>query len=213
MAGTHLVNIETFVVAFFTPDLFAAALRIATPIALAALGAAICERSGVINIALEGKMLMGAFVSVAVAHATGSALFGLVAAMAAGGIMGLTMAFGAMALKANQVVLGAALNIFALGLTGFLTTEIFDSPGASARVPGMNPIWIPGLSDVPWLGTILFTHTPLVYVAVFLVIVGHLFLFRSPWGIWLRAAGDRPLALRLPWQFVISQRRHMGQYT
>jgi simple sugar transport system permease protein len=189
------MSIEAFLVSFFTPDLLAAAVRIATPIALAAIGAVICERSGVINIALEGKILMGAFVAVAVAHATGSAIAGLAAAIVSGGLVGLTMAFGALTLRANQVVLGAAINIFAAGLTGFLTTEIFDSPGASARVPGFDPISIPGLSDIPWLGTIFFSHTPLVYAAILLAIIGHFFMFRSPWGVWIRAAGDRPLAL------------------
>lgn len=189
------MSFVSFIESLLSPDYFATTLRITTPIALAALGAAVCERSGVINIALEGKILMGAFVAVAVAHATGSSIAGLTAAITAGGLMGLTMAFGAINLKANQVVLGAALNIFAAGLTGFLTTEIFDSPGASARVPGFDPISIPGLSDVPWLGVVIFSQTPLVYMAIVLAIAGHFFLYRSPWGVWIRAAGDRPLAL------------------
>jgi len=189
------MNFEYFLENLLTPDLFVAPIRIATPIALATLGATICERSGIINIALEGKMLMGGFVAVAVSYSSGSSLLGLVAAVTAGGLMGLIMAFGAITLKANQVVLGAALNIFAAGLTGFLTTLIFESPGASARIPGLEPIFISGLSEIPWIGRIIFSHTPIVYMAIFLVILGHFFIFNSPWGTWIRAAGDRPLAL------------------
>lgn len=200
------MSFEYFQEYLLTPDLFAASIRIATPIALAALGAAICERSGIINIALEGKMLMGGFVAVAVSYSSGSALIGLVAAVIAGGLMGLIMAFGAITLKANQVVLGAALNIFAAGLTGFLTTLIFESPGASARVQGLEPMFISGLSELPWIGKIIFSHTPIVYTAIILVILGHYFIFKSPWGAWVRASGDRPLALHSAGVSIISIR-------
>lgn len=200
------MSFEYFQEYLLTPDLFAASIRIATPIALAALGAAICERSGIINIALEGKMLMGGFVAVAVSYSSGSALIGLVAAVIAGGLMGLIMAFGAITLKANQVVLGAALNIFAAGLTGFLTTLIFESPGASARVRGLEPMFISGLSELPWIGKIIFSHTPIVYTAIILVILGHYFIFKSPWGAWVRASGDRPLALHSAGVSIISIR-------
>ena len=200
------MSFEYFQEYLLTPELFAASIRIATPIALAALGAAICERSGIINIALEGKMLMGGFVAVAVSYSSGSALIGLVAAVIAGGLMGLIMAFGAITLKANQVVLGAALNIFAAGLTGFLTTLIFESPGASARVRGLEPMFISGLSELPWIGKIIFSHTPIVYTAIILVILGHYFIFKSPWGAWVRASGDRPLALHSAGVSIISIR-------
>ena len=184
-----------FLISFFTPALFAAALRISTPIILAALGATISERAGIINIGLEGMMLAGAFAAVSVTHILQAPVIGAIAGILTGGIVGLILAFGSITLKANQVVLGAAINIFAAGLTGFLTTVIFDSPGVSARVPGLETIDIPVLSELPWAGVILFSHTPIVYIAILLGLAGHIFLFRTALGTWIRAAGDRPLAL------------------
>lgn len=191
----NLSDLTAFFASILTPELFAAGLRIATPIILAALGATVCESAGIINIGLEGMMLGGAFAAVSISFVSQNALLGALAGIGTGGIMGLVLGFGSITLKANQVVLGAAINIFVSGLTGFLTTVIFGSPGASARVPGLERLYIPVLSDLPWLGTIFFSHTPIVYLAIVLGVVGNLFLFRISLGTWIRAAGDRPLAL------------------
>ncbi len=191
----NIAELYALAVSVLTPEFFAAAIRIATPIILASLSATICERAGVINIGIEGMMLAGAFAAASGSYVSQSPLIGAMAGITAGGLMGLILGFGTITLKANQVVLGAAINIFVAGLTGFLTTVIFGSPGVSARVPGFAPLRIPLLADVPWVGTILFSHTPIVYLAIILGVVGNVFLFHTPLGNWIRAAGDRPLAL------------------
>ena len=185
--------LETLV-SILTPELLATTFRISTPIILAALGGTMCEKSGVINIGLEGMMLAGAFAAVFISHVYQNAVLGAVGGVLCGGIFGLILAFGAITLRANQIVLGAAINIFVGGLTGFLTTVIF-SPGASARVPGLKPMSIPVLRDIPWIGTMLFSHAATVYLAFSLAILGHFLFYRTPLGTWIRAAGDRPLAL------------------
>ena len=181
-------------VSILTPELLATTLRISTPIILAALGGTICEKAGVINIGLEGMMLAGAFAAVYISHIFQNAVIGAFGGVICGGLIGLVLAFGAITLRANQIVLGAAINIFVGGLTGFLTTVIF-SPGASARVPGLQPMTVPILRNIPWIGTVLFSHSATVYLAVSLAILGHFLFSHTPFGAWIRAAGDRPLAL------------------
>ncbi len=178
----------------FTPDLFNAMIRIATPLALAAIGGTFCERSGVINIALEGLMLTGAFAGVVVSYLTGNPWLGILGAALVAGILSLAHAFASVHLMANQVVVGTAINFFALGATGFMTEYIFKQPGATPSVPGLSPVKIPFLGDIPWIGHIFFNHTPIVYMTFLIVILGHFVLFKTTLGLRIRAVGEHPRA-------------------
>lgn len=198
---------------FFTPDLFASAIRMATPIALAAIAGAICERSGVVNIALEGIMLVGAFAGVVVTLAaeassvgfiSGNAVwFGVIAAVLAGTALSGIHAFASVSLRMDQVVSGTALNILALGLTGFLLEVIYGRPGATnSIVHQLQPVFdFPAVqgagffSDVwYWIDQVLFSYTPIVYMAIIAAIVGQWAMFRTRWGLRLRALGEHPRA-------------------
>ncbi|MDZ4063999.1 MAG: ABC transporter permease, partial [Coriobacteriia bacterium] len=123
-----------------TPDLFASALRMATPLALAAIGGTICERSGVVNIALEGIMLTGAFFGTAVALVTGDLWLGVLVAVLAGVTVSAIHAFASINLRADQVVSGTAINILALGVTGFLMERFYGHPGTTDPVGLLRPV-------------------------------------------------------------------------
>jgi general nucleoside transport system permease protein len=185
----------------FTPDLFASAIRMATPIALAAIGGTICERSGVVNIALEGMMLFGAFMGVVGTMFTGSPWIGLLVAVLSGMSLAAIHAFASITLKTDQVVSGTAINILALGLSGFLMEVIFGHPGTTDPVRRLMPVFsINGPTDGAlgtawsWVNSILFSYTPIVYMAIIIAIVGQWALFKTRWGLRLRALGEHPRA-------------------
>jgi len=180
-----------------TPDLFASAIRMATPIALAAIGGTICERSGVVNIALEGMMLFGAFMAVVGTTFTGNPWSGLLVGMASSMLLALVHAFASITLKSDQVVSGTAINILALGLTGFLMEVIFGHPGTTDPVPRLMPVFdFGGPTDGVWgwINTIVFSYTPIVYMAIIIAVVGQWALFKTRWGLRLRALGEHPRA-------------------
>ena len=194
------------------PELFASAIRMATPLALAAIGGTICERSGVVNIALEGIMLIGAFFGVVVALAAGtssvhwlvvaSPWLGILAAVVASVLMAGLHAFASITLRMNQVVSGTAINLLALGLTGFLMVALYGHPGTTDPIP----VAIGAVFNFPtpaggllatvwsWIDQIVFSYTPIVYVAIIAAIVGQWALFRTRWGLRLRALGEHPRA-------------------
>ena len=174
--------------------LFAATLRMATPITLAALGGIFSERVGVVNIALEGMMLTSAFSGVAVSYYTGNPWLGVLAAVAVGGFLGLIHAFLTVTFKGNQIVSGTGINIFALGFTAYMSQIIWGSRGASSSVASLKAISIPILKDIPIIGEILGTQTPLVYVMIIVTIVAQFVLFKTPIGLRIRAVGEHPAA-------------------
>jgi len=174
--------------------LFAATLRMATPLVLGALGGIFSERVGVINIALEGMMLTGAFTGVMASYYTGNAWIGVLAAVLVGGLLGLLHAILTVEFAGNQIVSGTGINILALGITAYLSQVIWGSRGASQSVNGLGTISIPLLKDVPILGEILGSTTPLVYVMLILVILTYVVLFKTPMGLRLRAVGEHPAA-------------------
>jgi len=155
-------------------------IRIAVPYALAALGGAVTERSGQIDLALEAKLLFGAFTAAAVAHATGSAYVGLLGGVAAGMIVAALQTWCALRLGADQVIVGVALNLLALGGTRFLLQLIYGEGANSPLCPGL-----PGSA----------LANPLVWIAGIAAIAVPIALTRTRWGLRLRAAGDRPDAL------------------
>ena len=170
----------------------AAALRISVPYALSALGACFSERGGVINIALEGTMLIGALAYTLGAHWSGSPWPGVVAAVAAGSATGALHALVTVRLRADQITSGLGINLLAAGLTRFVLTLVFHSSSNSSRVPGLPSLDPFGLSHLPGLGPVL--ATPLVLLAVALVAAGQWLLFRSVFGLRLRSVGERPEA-------------------
>ncbi len=170
----------------------AAALRISVPYALAALGATFSERGGVINIALEGIMLNGALAYVLGAHWSGNPWAGLAAAVAAGVATGLLHAVVTVRFRADQITSGLGINLLAAGLTKFVLTQVFGSSSNSSRVVGLPDWGLLGLERLPALGPVL--GTPLVLMTLALVLGGQALLFRSVFGLRLRAIGERPEA-------------------
>ena len=170
----------------------AATLRISVPYTLAALGASINERGGVVNIALEGMMLNGALAYVLGAHFTGNAWAGVAAALAAGIAPGLLHALVTIVARADQITSGLGINLLAAGLTKFVLTQVFHSSSNSSRVVGL-PAWdLAGLVNLPGIGQVL--AAPLVLITVALVLGGQWLLFRSVFGLRLRSIGERPEA-------------------
>jgi general nucleoside transport system permease protein len=170
----------------------AATLRISVPYTLAALGASINERGGVVNIALEGMMLNGALAYVLGAYFTGNAWAGVAAALAAGIATGALHALVTVVARADQITSGLGINLLAAGLTKFVLTQVFHSSSNSSRVVGL-PTWdLAGVLNVPGIGQVL--ATPLVLVTVALVVGGQWLLFRSVFGLRLRSIGERPEA-------------------
>jgi ABC-type uncharacterized transport system permease subunit len=155
------------------------------PLLIAALGELVVERSGVLNLGVEGMMIMGAVSGFAVSVMTGSAAIGLLAAMCAGAAMAALFGFLTLVLVANQVATGLALTLLGIGLSGLIGIPFAGVQGVS--VPNIR---IPFLSDIPFVGPILFSHDPIVYIAVALAFGISWFLFRTRAGLVLRAVGD-----------------------
>lgn len=174
--------------------LFAAALRMATPLVYASLGGIFSERVGIINIALEGMMLTGAFTGVIATFYSGSPWLGVLAAVLVGGLLGLLHALLTVKFVGNQVVSGTGINILALGLTAYMCQIVWGSRGASQNVQGLGTISIPFLKDIPILGDILGSHTPLVYLMLIVVVFSYIILFKTPIGLRIRAVGEHPAA-------------------
>jgi simple sugar transport system permease protein len=175
--------------------LLAATLRLATPIAYGSLGGLFSERAGIVNIGLEGMMLTGAFAGVAVSQFSGLAWLGVLAAVAAGGLLGLLHGVITVRYAGNQVVSGTGINIFALGFTAYMSQVLWGSRGASeGNVPGLSPINIEFLKDVPIIGDVILGHTPLVYLMIIITVISYIILFKTPLGLRIRAVGERPEA-------------------
>lgn len=159
-----------------------------TPILFAALGELIAERAGVLNLGVEGMMLMGAVTGFMVTLQSHNQWLGLGVAMIAGGLMALIHAFLTITLRANQVVSGLALTIFGTGLSGYLGKSMIGVPLPAT----FKPVSIPGLSQIPWLGDILFNHDALVYISYALIALLWFFLYRTKRGLELRSVGENP---------------------
>lgn len=173
--------------------LFALTLVKATPLTLGALSGIFCERSGVVNIAIEGMMLTAAFTGFAAAFYSGSALLGIAVAIITGGLMAWLHAILSIKFEMNQIISGTVINLMAVGLTGYFNRILFSG----RLVPGIRTlpmIEIPLLADIPVLGPILFKHQPITLITILLVVVAHVVLFKTPWGLRTRAVGEHPRA-------------------
>ncbi len=174
-------------------SVFAATIRIATPLLFAALGELITERAGILNLGVEGTMLMAAFAAFVGAYATGSAVAGVLVAMLAGAMMSFLMVFMAATLKVEQVVTGLALNLLAAGMSLYLYKAFFAGDGTTfPTVDVMQTVPIPLLSDIPWIGPIFFTQKILTYLAFLMVPAVWFFLYRTKYGLEIRCLGENP---------------------
>jgi simple sugar transport system permease protein len=188
---------------------FSNTLELATPLTLGALAGILSERSGMFNIALEGKMLTGACVSVIVGSVVLGAtkseaspagdfllatLVGVAAAMLAGALLGLLLAWLGIRHKVDQIIAGTVINIGAVGITSFLFLRVFGNHPELNKPPTVAAMELPFLSDIPVFGPILFSLRPYVYVSIVLVLVLTYFIYRTRWGLRLRASGEKPAA-------------------
>jgi ABC-type uncharacterized transport system permease subunit len=172
--------------------LFAATLRMASPLIFASLGGIFSERAGIINIALEGMMLTGAFSGVFVTYVVGNPWVGVFVAILGGGLLGLIHGILTIKFAGDQIVSGTGINIFALGFTAYMSQIVWGSRGASQSVQGLGTVSIPFISDIPFVGDVVGKQTPLVYIALIAVIASYLILFKTPSGLRLRAVGEHP---------------------
>ena len=195
----------TFVTAFLTwaaqdksfnlTGMLSSSLVRSTPIALAALCGVISERAAVINIGIEGIMLMAAQAAVVTATVFQNLYVGLIAAILVGGLVAAFHAFLVIRFKVDQIVSGVAINIFGAGFTAFMSSKFLQSATDTLNNSGTFPIIsIPILSKIPVLGPTLFANNIIVYLMLFLVIIMHILLFYTPWGLRTRAVGEHPKA-------------------
>jgi len=168
---------------------------LAVPLILGAMGGILCERSGVINVAIEGQMLTGAFASALFATVAHSLGVGVLAAVVAGGLMGALLAVFSIKYLVNQVILGVVLNVLALGLTGFVYDAVLQKHQDQFNTPGaFEPVKIPLLGDIPFVGPLFFNTNVLVYATYVIVVLVDVALFRTRWGLRVRAVGEHPKA-------------------
>lgn len=180
----------------FILGVLATAIRIATPLIFGAIGELVAESSGILNLSVEGTMTIGALVGFAVAGATDSLWMGIFGAMATGAAMGLLMAFMSATVKVDQIVAGLALNLFGAGLSFFLFRTIFADT-ASTEIPSVGVFTVPDfpiLSDIPWVGEVLFSQQWLTYIAFLSIPLVWMFLNKTRYGLELRSVGHNPSA-------------------
>lgn len=180
----------------FSVGLFRQMLRSATPVALAGLGGLMTEHAGIMNIGMDGMILLGAFTAVAVSFTTGSVWLALLAAIAVGVLVGLFYALFVVKFSSDEFIIGTALNIFADGLTVFLLWALFGVRGTLRTEFGLPNVELPLIREIPFLGPILSGNSLFVYLTWGLVVLMWLLVYRTPWGFWVRAAGEQPGTLR-----------------
>jgi len=171
-----------------------ATIRLTTPLLFAAIGGLFNERAGVIDISLEGKMLLGALVGFMVSFSTGSPWLALFVAMVAGMAVALIFAFVTVTLGADQIVTAVAINLIMVGFTGVVFRILKSANTGSISATTFEPWKIPILGDIPIIGPIFFNHLPLVYVAFLLVPLAHFVMNRTTWGLSIRSVGEHPRA-------------------
>lgn len=175
--------------------LLTATIRMATPLVYTAVGEAYSERAGVVNIGLEGLMLIGACTAYTVVFFTGSPMAGVLAAIAVAALFGLGFAYLTITVKANQIIVGAALNMIGLGITGFIYRTLFAQTGLARAVTTFQDVAVPGLSAIPFIGPVVFNHNVLVYGMYLLVPVAAFVLDHTAFGLAIRAVGEHPRAV------------------
>ena len=171
-----------------TTAVLASTLRQSTPLVLGALCGLLGERSGVMNIGIEGQMLFAAFAGFMVNVWTGNLMLAVAAGVLTGGILGLLLGFMSVSLRIDQIIGGVVINILALGLTGYFYQVGLSTGGKLGAIP-LKPF-----SDIPLVGAVLFNNPPITYLTIVLIVIVHLVLFYTPWGLRTRAVGEHPQA-------------------
>ncbi|HET6300336.1 ABC transporter permease [Microbacterium sp.] len=175
--------------------LLAGSLGLAVPLIYGALCGVIGERAGVVNIAIEGQLLAGAFTAAVVSSITKQPFLGLLAAMVAGMLVAAVLAAFAIKYLVDQVIVGVVLNVLVIGLTGFLFSQVLAPNAALLNTPArFDRIPIPILSDIPIIGPVFFRQTIIVYIMYFAVALVYIGMFHTRWGLRLRAVGEHPQA-------------------
>lgn len=170
-------------------------LLLSVPIIYGSMSGVLCERAGVVNIAIEGQLLAGAFASAVVASLTHSALYGFIVAPIAGILISLILATFAIKYAIDQVILGVVINVLVIGLTSFLYQRLLIPYQATWNTPPtISPISIPILGQIPIIGPIFFQQTIIVYLMYAVVAIVHIALFKTRWGLRVRAVGEHPTA-------------------
>jgi len=185
-------------VELFNTEFLIASIRLATPIILASIGAMICEKSGIINIGMEGMMLMGAFFAAWAAWQFANPWIGVLVGMLAGGLFALFHAWATISLHLNHVVSGAVINILGFGITRYLLVLFYGHPGTSEIIPHSLAEYrfaIPLLSRIPLLGPVFFNRTPIIYMMYIVVILFVWIVRKTKLGLHIKAAGEHPIAL------------------
>jgi general nucleoside transport system permease protein len=188
------MNWETLLSASFIVGLLASSVRLATPLLLAALGETFAERAGVLNIGVEGLMIVGALAGFLAGHFSGNPWIGALAGCLAGILLSCVHAYLSAILGADQVVSGLAINLLALGLAVFAFRAAFGIPASDPRAPTFESVPIPLLSQIPFVGEILFNQHAWVYLSWLLVPISYLVLYKTAWGLKVTAVGENPIA-------------------
>ncbi len=175
-------------------SLLGGTLLLGAPLVFGAMAGVVSERAGVVNIAIEGQLLLGAFLGAVVASLSGTAYLGLVAAPVGGVLVGMLLAVFTIRYLVNQIIVGVVLNVLVIGLTSFLYSTVLSDNSGWNSPTGLPALPVPGLSQVPVVGPVLFNQNLLVYLMYVVVAVLHVMLFRSRWGLRLRAVGEHPKA-------------------
>lgn len=175
-----------------SPEFFNAILRATTPILFAALAASVASKSGITNMALEGIMLFASLFGVVFSYYTGNFLIGLILTMVVGGLIGFILAFFVLKLKTDEILAAVAINLTATGGTVLLLLAIFGLRGSSSGISSNSApvIVIPGIEKIPFIGPILAGQNLMTWLAFILVVVMHLFLYKTPLGLKIRAVGE-----------------------
>ena len=179
-----------------TVGLFRQMLRSATPVALAAVGGSFTEHAGIMNIGMDGMILLGAFTAVAVSVTTGSLVLALLAAILVGMLVGLFFALFVVKFKSDEFIIGTALNILAAGLTTFLLWAVFGLRGTLRTEVGLPNVDLWLIEKIPFVGQILSGNSLFIYLTVLLVAMMWALVYRTPLGFWIRASGEHPGTLR-----------------
>ncbi len=176
-------------------ELFASGVRLSTPLILAALGGLFSERSGVVNIALEGIMIFGAFSGAVIAYETGNPWFGVLGAMLIGGLVAHVHGIASIRYQADQIVSGTAINILAIGVPAVFANALYNSTSVTPNIPLVLPtIEIPIISQIPVLDVLLGKYSILVFFAFLMVPVSWFILYKTSFGLRLRSVGENPEA-------------------
>lgn len=189
------LNFFEIIKSIFTLTLGFATIRICISIVFAAMGEMIAERSGVLNLGIEGIMLMGAFTAAVGTHFLGNPWIGLLLAALVGMLIGLIFAFIAITVKSNQAITGLAIYLLGVGLSGYLLQIFFKHGGNTPRVETLPMIHMKFLENIPVINEIFNDQSALMIPALLLPVILYIVFYKTPWGSWLRATGENPKAL------------------